>query len=836
MKIARDGQLLRLIKIIPPVLVTAFALMAILIVVNNNQIKLKNDLQALRHDFIKSRKGLMQAQVEQLVQQIYYEKSRTETVLKETIKEHIYRAHTIATNIYLANQNKSEQEVTRLITTALRDIRFNNGRGYFFIYKTTGESVMHPIVPSMEGTQKLDLQDTRGNYIVRDMGELAKENGETYYTWWFVKPENKEKEFQKIGFGKHFAPYDWFIGTGEYVVDVENDIQETLKSEIANIRYGENGYAILLDFDGNVLVHYDDSFRNTNVFEHPDPEIHTVGQRILDASEEGAGFVTYISTFMPSTGIPETKISYVQGIPEWEWSLAMGFYESEIADQLASREQEISEQNRQQLLELLGLSIVVTLFFIILSFVLTKQLSRRFTDYEKRITKDFEELNRVKLESQYQALHDSLTSLPNRVLIEEHVHQGIQLSKANKTSLAVIFVDLDDFKKINDTHGHKTGDEFLKIMGSLFKKVAHGGDSVGRFGGDEFIFCCPDMTDCVEAEEKVNAISAIFAQKFTVDGKSIYSNCSMGVAIYPQDGEHVEQLISKADTALYKSKSVHKGKALFFDQSIDAQVKRDFTIETELRSALAKKELSIHYQPQFSVKTGKIVGVEALSRWNNSVLGMVPPDEFIAVAENTGTIGELGAYVIAQAMKDIKVFNFGQDEDIALSINISPKQLLEPNFVDNVILASEQFLFPPELITLEVTENVLITDLSVVQPVFKRLREFGFKLSLDDFGTGYSSLSYLSNLPMNEIKIDRSFIDKFLVNDHSESLVKTIIAIGELCHLSVVAEGVETKAQFDRLAEYHCDVIQGYFFDRPLAINELTRKYQSSPLNMDSTG
>lgn len=833
MKIAHNVKLLRLIKIIPPLLVTAFAVMAIAIVINNNQIKLRSDIQVLQNDFISSRKSMMQAQVVQLVQQINYEKSRTELILKEDIREHINQAHTIALNVYRNNSDKSEQAVTQLIISALRNFRFNNGRGYFFIYKTSGESIMHPIIPSMEGTQQIGLQDVRGNYIVRDMGSLAKQNGETYYTWWFVKPEDKNKEFQKIGFGKHFEPYDWFIGTGEYIIDVENDIKRTLIDKISNIRYGDNGYAFLFDYSGNVLVHFDKEFQDSNLFTHRDPLIHKTGKTVIETAIEGEGFVSYLSLFMPSTGKPETKISFVRGIPEWQWALGMGFYESEIDAQLRKRKYEISEQNQQQLVELLWLSAFVTVFFIILSFFLTKNLSSRFTAYENKINKDFEELNRVKLQSQYQALHDSLTKLPNRALLQEHIHQGIELSQMNNKMLAVIFVDLDDFKKINDSHGHSVGDGFLKQLSRLFNKVKDSGDSVARFGGDEFIFCCPELANLSDAENKVRNILSIFQQKFEVAGKSIYSSCSMGIAIYPKDGLDAEVLISKADTALYKSKSTAKGKALFFNSELDEAVKRDFAIETELRSALINNEITIYYQPQFCVKTGKIVGVEALLRWNGKKLGVVSPAEFIPIAESTGTINELGDYVIYKAMKDIHTFNLNSAFNLNLSINISPKQLLEPDFVANVVRTSKELCIDPQLITLEITENVLITDLSVVQPILLELRDNQFKLSLDDFGTGYSSLSYLSNLPMNEIKIDRTFIDKFLTNSQSESLVKTIIAIGGFCELSVVAEGVETKEQFERLAQYNCDLIQGYYFDKPLKYAELITKYQTNGISDD---
>lgn len=826
MKVAHDVNLLRLIKVIPPLLVVIFACIAIAFVFTNNHKKLEQDIASLQQDFIASRTALIQEQVSQIVQQIEYEKSNTESILKEDIKQHIYQAHAIATTIYQDNKDKPYEEVKALIKSALSNIRFNKGRGYFFIYATSGENIMHPILPHFEGKQKINLQDTRGNFIIRDMGSLAKKNKETYYTWWFVKPDNKEQEFRKIGFGKHFEPFDWFIGTGEYYIDVENDIQQKLVERISSIKYGDNGFVFLYNKDGEVLHHHSDLLKGRNILTHTNKEFAGIGKTVFAAANPEGSFVTYDSPMMPSSGLPSCKISYIQTISDWGWILGTGFYESEFESQLNNRKLDIEKQNQHQFLTLLGLSLLATLFFLSLSVFLARYLSKRFSAYEERINHDFDELNAIKLESQYQAVHDALTQLPNRVLLQEHINSGIKASAQSNSLLAVMFLDLDDFKKINDLHGHSIGDALLKKLGILLPTVIGEKDLVARFGGDEFIFCFPEMKSLEVAEHKAKQILSLFERVFDIRGKEIYSSASIGISVFPTDGNDAESLVSKADTALYKSKSQQKGLALFFNEHIDQQVKREFIIETELRNALDKQEISVFYQPQICLQTGKITSVEALVRWHSDSLGFVSPAEFIPIAENTGEIHKLGDFVLKQTLLDITQFNDKRQYPIEVSVNISPKQLLDPFFGQRILKICETENFKTEHITLEITENVLISDLSQVRPVLEHLKAAGFKLSLDDFGTGYSSLSYLSNLPMDEIKIDRSFIDVFLTNQQSESLVKTIIAIGQFCNLKVVAEGVETIEQLNMLKTYNCDLVQGYYFDKPLPLTSLVERYK----------
>ncbi len=821
-----DLKILRLIKIIPPIIVIIFAILVNVIVINNNQTKLSKDIVSLRQDFIKKEQEQAKYQVQQVVQQINYEKNNTERLLKESIKARVHQAHRIATTIYAANKDKPEVQVTTLITDALRSIRFNQGRGYYFIYKTNGLSVMHPTLPNFEGTYKSDIQDERGNYILRDIAKVVTTEGEGFTRWWFVKPQDKDQEFEKIGFSKRFAPYDWFIGTGEYVIDVENDIKQRLLHRISNIRYGSNGYIFIIDYQGNYLSHYNEKFKDTNRYNTLNEQDVSNARQIIGTAEQGAGFLKYMSSMMPSTNLPAEKISYIMGFPDWQWAIGSGVYVSEIEDYLTTRENAIGLQNRQDLSKILWLSSFVTVFFVALSLIFANYLGRRFASYENKISDDFAELNLIKEQLQFQALHDSLTKLPNRVLFDTCIKDGIALSKQNDKKLALMFVDLDDFKKINDLYGHSVGDQLLTRLGSIFNQMLSPSDSVARFGGDEFIFCFPMLEDLAEAETKAKHICEIFKNHFVIKGKSIHSSCSIGVAMYPDDGNASEQLISKADIVLYKSKSLQKGNYLFFNDAINTQVQHDLLLESKLHLAIEKNELDVLYQPQIDVATGLIYGVEALVRWYNPKLGHISPVEFIKVAEDVGMINEIGRFVIEKSLTDILRFNRDSDIQLQLSINISPKQLMEPDFISHLIKVTTDMAADHTLVTLEITENVLINDLAKVQPILQAIRDYGFKLSLDDFGTGYSSLSYLSNMPITEIKIDRTFIDKFLTNSQSESLVKTIIAIGQLCDLTVIAEGVETEEQYARLRHYRCDLVQGYYFDRPLPLAKLTSIYQ----------
>ena len=295
--------------------------------------------------------------------------------------------------------------------------------------------------------------------------------------------------------------------------------------------------------------------------------------------------------------------------------------------------------------------------------------------------------------------------------------------------------------------------------------------------------------------------------------------------MYPYDGTEVDELLTKADIVLYKAKESQKGESIFYDEVINKQVTYDFRVEEQLKLALKNREISVVYQPQVDSQTQKVRGVEALCRWNNAELGFVSPLDFIPAAERLGLIQELGEYVLKQACEDTLQLMPNGDEAIGVSVNVSPKQVLENGFADRVERVVGQTGLAASRVTLEITENILIKDLQVVEPVLRQLRELGFGISLDDFGTGFSSLNYLNSLPVSEIKIDRSFIRKLNTSPHSATLVRAIIDIGNSCEMKVVAEGVETDEQMTKLQQYECDLLQGFYFDKPLPVAGLMETY-----------
>ncbi|TDO99923.1 bifunctional diguanylate cyclase/phosphodiesterase [Marinomonas balearica] len=820
-----NKKLIRLIRYAPVAVVCLFSIAVIAIAIQDNREKALHSSNSLREELLNQRREVVRSQVHQVYKQLIVEKSQIRSQLEAYSKQRTYEAYGIAHHIYANNYNRPQEEVLTLIAEALRPIRFSNGRGYYFMLDKNANINLHSAQPELEGQNLWNSVDSNGEFYARKLVEVAQTRGEGFLQWRFPKPgASLEQDWRKVGFVKDFEPYHWTIGTGEYLSDGVNDVKNRLIEWFSDYEYGEGGYFFVINkTTGAILSLHHNDFMGLDfqVGKHIDDELHS---KILEQLTHGGGFITFQKPLTLSGDVQLEQVSYVREIKGWDWVIGTGFSTGSFEKYLRLKEEQLDEFNNKSLSKLIVLTLISTLFLTIVSLYVSNLIARRFEMFQSRITKDFNELNKTKNRMEYMALHDELTGLPNRVSLIKEINKGVSYARDMKCRLAVMFVDLDNFKNVNDLYGHGVGDQLLEVVSRKFESLIGNRDLVSRFGGDEFIFCFPRLKDAEEARQIATNIHAILAEAIIIDGRVLTTSCSIGVSMFPEDSNDAETLISKADTVLYRAKATNRGSTLFYDDSVREQIKYRMTIEDELVRVIGRGEMYICYQPQIDVNENKVYAVEALARWKNEKLGFVPPDSFISVAEETGFIHTLGLYLFKKACKGlVDEFPNGMNAPM-LSFNVSPLQIFDPSFCDNTVRICREIGISPKRITLEITENIPINDLKNVLPFLEELRGAGFGLSLDDFGTGYSSLSYINTLPLTEIKIDRSFINQFLRNDQTQMLVKMILGIGQSCGTRVVSEGVETAEELEKLKELGCDLVQGYYFDAPITIEELAKK------------
>ena len=814
-----NKNILKLIKYGPITVVVLFSAVMIMLLIKENKAALERDIVRLSNNAISQQRLLLKNQIDALSSHTSFEKNTATEQLQNDIRERVLEAHAIAMGIYRSNQSLPKLEIGIRIKDALRNVRFLEGRGYFFATSLDGVSELLPIQPDLEGTSITDMVDVKGTKIVKDMVALMKERDETFYHWWFQKPDSDTRPYFKVGFLKRFEPLDWYLGTGEYLVDFETQLQNKMLARLQLNRSNLTFDYFIVNDDLNYISHNDPVM----IGQVTTSEIFHVKQRHSLALD--GEFIDSSHSYIDDNGLLTGKITYARHNPDWHWTL-VGSIDLEAVNQyFVDHKRDLELKNEETLLKILLLSTVLSLMLVAVCFVISRNTAKRFKRYEAKILRHVNQLNDNKEQLRFLANHDPLTKLRNRRELESSIESDITLCLESDTQLAVMFFDLDDFKKINDHYGHATGDTLLSVLGESFSELLGANDNVFRFGGDEFIFCFPLLTDYEHAKEKVLAIQQVFSREIDIFNNKLHVNGSIGISMYPHDGLEASELIRKADLVLYKSKAQQKGQFLFYEQSLHLELERALLIETKLRTALVNNELSLVYQPQICATSCQIMGVEALIRWHNSELGFIAPDEFIKVAENVGLIDSIGDFVMEQACHDIALYNNNNASPIAVSINVSPAQLINEDFVAKICAITKQHQLANAYVTIEITENVLISEMERSRAVIEELRDRGFDVSLDDFGTGYSSLSYLTQLSISELKIDRSFIMKCLSSDQSLSLVRSIILIAQSGHMSTVAEGVETIEQYEKLRELGCDIIQGYYFSKPLPFAKLCEEY-----------
>lgn len=417
-----------------------------------------------------------------------------------------------------------------------------------------------------------------------------------------------------------------------------------------------------------------------------------------------------------------------------------------------------------------------------------------------------------------QANYDILTGLPNRMLALDRLKLALAQARREDQLVGLMFLDLDNFKHINDTMGHDSGDTLLIEASRRISSCLRGTSTVARLGGDEFLVILPALENAEDTELVAERILKTFTSPFTLGSQEVFISTSIGIAIYPTDSDGSTSLLQHADSAMYQAKS--KGKSAFrrFSPEMKEHSHERVQIETRLRRALELSELELYYQPIVNVRTGMILGAEALIRWNNPVMGLVSPDKFIPLAEETGLIVPIGDWVLQTACSDIQKWRDISDIDLTVAVNVSPRQFRDTNFIQTVLNALETYDLEAHNLELEITERLILDDSIETSHILKTLDKAGVRLSVDDFGTGYSALGYLKSYPFDTLKIDKSFVQDVMKQPEDAALVKAIITMAHSLGLQVIAEGVEEAEQLNFLENNDCDYAQGYFFSRPIPV------------------
>jgi len=455
-----------------------------------------------------------------------------------------------------------------------------------------------------------------------------------------------------------------------------------------------------------------------------------------------------------------------------------------------------------------------------------RELQRARDELEDKVQVRTGELTELTQQLEHQAYHDTLTGLANRITFDDHLGLAMEQAKRYRRRLAVLFLDLDRFKVINDTLGHAVGDKLLIEVAQRFRACLRASDTLARLGGDEFAVLLTETRHDEDAAEVAQKLIAALVDPISIDGYSLHVTTSIGISLYPEDGDRADTILKNADTAMYRSKDQGRNRHSFFSADMNTRTARRLALENKLRGAIREGLFTIHYQPRFAANSLDLVGVEALVRWNDEAEGAIGPAEFIPLAEECGLIAAIDEWVLETACNEVLQWFDGQTPAIRLAINLSPAQFIREDLHEVIAAILDRTGFPGERLELEITESLFGPNSADPCAILENLRDLDIELSIDDFGTAYSSLSRLKQLPLHTLKIDQSFIRDLGKDPDDETLVRTIITMAHNLNLKVVAEGVETELQYRFVQQHGCDEIQGFLFGRPVPGDEIVLMLQ----------
>jgi len=421
------------------------------------------------------------------------------------------------------------------------------------------------------------------------------------------------------------------------------------------------------------------------------------------------------------------------------------------------------------------------------------------------------------------AYYDIVTGLPNRGMFLERLHQTLSQAQRDKDKVNLIFLDLDNFKDINDTQGHDIGDKLLRSVAERLSACVRDSDVLARLGGDEFVVVCPSASAQESVAVVIQRIMAIFKTPFEIEGRQIFTSASIGIAVYPDDSMDASTLFRCADTAMYQAKNDGRAQFRFFSAELNQKIVQRVALESSLRRGLEREEFFLHYQPLWDLKTSKMVGVEVLLRWQSSEYGLMPPSSFISLLEDSGLINSVGEWVLRTACVQMREWTRTEHHELKMAVNVSGKQLKHPDFFEMLTTVIQETGVDPTNLELEFTESVIMENVEKTVELFRKIKGMGIRLSIDDFGTGYSSLNYLKHFPVDRIKIDRSFVIDVNRNESDAAIIEAIVSMAQSLSLRVIAEGVENSDQLDSLSRLGCDEVQGFYLAMPMLAEALSK-------------
>jgi diguanylate cyclase (GGDEF)-like protein len=464
----------------------------------------------------------------------------------------------------------------------------------------------------------------------------------------------------------------------------------------------------------------------------------------------------------------------------------------------------------------LALLVIIVTMAILAITLIVSVLDMRLESRTSKLAVSLAEANQ---ELTYQALHDNLTKLPNRALLEDRIHHAIEGAARGSRRFALMFLDLDGFKAVNDAYGHAVGDLLLVEVARRIVPRTRTQDTIARVGGDEFV-CLGNLAEPDEAAALAEKLLVLIREPFNIAGHELRMSASIGISMFPGDGTNQHELLTNADAAMYHAKSSGRDSYCFFEASMNADVHAHLEMVQDLRRAIDRRELVLFYQAKFKAPNGPPMGAEALVRWKHATRGLIPPDDFIPLAEKTGLIIPIGEWVLDEACRQMKEWRDAGNKDWTIAVNLSPVQFGHPTLIQVVRATLERHSLDPQCLTLEITESTAMKDADASEIILQQLHAMGVRIAIDDFGTGYSSLLYLKRLPASELKIDRGFVYNLEHDAEDRAIVSAIVALGQTLDLQIVAEGVETTSQQRFLTELGCDSLQGFLLGKPMAAKQ----------------